>query len=250
VEVDGEVWGALVARSDEKLPLRSEATIGSFAEMLGTGITNATARSQLLASRARIVHAGDEARRRIQRDLHDGTQQRFVASVIDLQLADERFENDSTGARAKLRSALDATQAGLDDLRELSAGLHPRVLTRGGLRAALDALASRTPVPVTVEAPEGRYSPQLEAAAYFVVAESLANVAKHSQASRAGVRVEEALGDLVIAVRDDGVGGADLEGGTGLRGLEDRIEALGGRLHIETDRSGTAVTASVPLASE
>jgi PAS domain S-box-containing protein len=249
VVVDGQLWGALIVEADHMLPSDSESTATRFAEMIATSVANAAARSKLLASRARIVTAGDEARRRIQRDLHDGAQQRIVASVIDLQLADERFESDPEAARKRVRSALQSLEAGLDELRELAAGLHPRILTRGGLHSALDALAVRCQLPVTIAVPASRYPSQLEAAAYFVVTEALANVTKHAHATRAQVKVEESDGELLISIEDDGVGGADPDNGTGLRGLEDRAEALGGQLRVQSVvGNGTKLTASIPLA--
>lgn len=183
------------------------------------------------------------------RDIHDGVQQHIVASVIDLQLANERFDSDPAAVRDGLRSALQSLQAGLEELRQLASGLHPRVLTRGGLQGALDAIAAKSRIPVKVKAPDGRYPSQVEAAAYFVVAEGLANVAKHARASQAQVRVEELGGELSISVQDDGVGGADPQNGSGLHGLEDRIEALGGHLQIRSIAGGgTSLNASVPLA--
>jgi PAS domain S-box-containing protein len=249
VLVEGVLWGALIVDAGHVLPAASESTVTRFAELVATSVANERTRSQLLSSRARIVTAGDQARRRIQRDIHDGAQQRIVASVIDLQLADERFESQPESARTRLNSALQSLQAGLEELRELSAGLHPRILTRGGLHAAVDALAARCQLPVSLAVPARRYSPQLEAAAYFVVAESLVNVAKHSRATRADVKVEESDGELLISIGDDGVGGADPDNGTGLRGLADRAEALGGHLHIQSiEGKGTLLTASIPLA--
>jgi PAS domain S-box-containing protein len=249
VVVDGALWGGLIVDAGHILPARSESTVMRFAELVATSVANERARSQLLASRARIVTAADQARRRIQRDIHDGAQQRIVASVIDLQLADERFESQPESARTRLNSALQSLQAGLEELRELSAGLHPRILTRGGLHAAVDAIAARCQLPVSLAVPAKRYSPPLEAAAYFVVAESLVNVAKHSRATRAEVTIEESAGELLISIGDDGVGGADPDNGTGLRGLADRAEALGGHLHIQSiEGKGTILTASIPLA--
>lgn len=249
--VEDRPWGALIVEADYALPANCEATVTRFAELIAAAVENANAHSQLLASRARIVTAGDEARRHLQRDMHDGAQQRIVASVIDLQLADERFATDPAAARAGLRSALQSLQAGLEELRELAAGLHPRVLTRGGLQAAMEAVAIKSRLPVTVRAPAERYPSQVEAAAYFVVAEGLANVAKHARASHVHVHIEESDGQLLISVEDDGVGGADPEHGSGLRGLEDRTEALGGRLRIRSVAgAGTRLTASLPFSPE
>jgi PAS domain S-box-containing protein len=250
IVVDGVTWGVIIAFSDGPEPFSGDAEdrLTSFTELVATAVANATARSELIASRARIVVAADEARRRIQRDIHDGAQQRLVASVIDLQLAEERFESDPAAARTRLRAALKSAQAGLEDLRELAAGLHPRILTIGGLKAALEDLGTRCGLPVVVHASERRYAKQVEAAAYFIVAEALANVAKHAHASRAEVKVEEQHRQLEIAVNDDGVGGADPDGGSGLRGLEDRIEALGGRFLIQSTKgTGTTLLACLPL---
>ena len=251
VFAEGALWGALVVDSDHELPADGEATVTRFAEMVATSVAHATARAKLLASRARLVTAGDEARRRLQRDLHDGAQQRIVASVIDLQLAEERFDSDATSARQRVHSALASLEAGLEELRELAAGLHPRILTRGGLHAAVDALAARCRFPVTLTVPRRRYDAPLEAAAYFVVAEALANVTKHAQATQAEVKVEESNGELLLSIADDGVGGADPGNGTGLRGLADRVEALGGQWHVQSAvGNGTLLTASLPLADD
>jgi PAS domain S-box-containing protein len=250
IVVNGATWGVIIAFSAGPEPFSddAESRLTSFTELVATAVANATARSELIASRARIVVAADEARRRIQRDIHDGAQQRLVASVIDLQLAEERFESDPAAARTRLRAALKSAQAGLEDLRELAAGLHPRILTIGGLKAALEDLGTRCGLPVVVDAPEQRYAKQVEAAVYFIVAEALANVAKHANASRAEVKVEEQHRQLEIAVNDDGVGGADPDGGSGLRGLEDRIEALGGRFLIQSAMgTGTTLLAWLPL---
>jgi signal transduction histidine kinase len=250
IVVDGATWGVIIAFSPGPQPFSDDAEgrLTSFTELVATAVANATARAELIASRARIVIAADEARRRIQRDIHDGAQQRLVASVIELQLAEERFESDPAAARTRLHAALESAKAGLEDLRELAAGLHPRILTIGGLKAALEDLGTRCSLPVVVVAPGQRYAKQVEAAAYFIVAEALANVAKHAHASRAEVKVEEQHRQLKIAVNDDGVGGANPDGGTGLRGLEDRIEALGGTFLIESATgSGTMLLACLPL---
>jgi signal transduction histidine kinase len=248
VIVQDDIWGALILETDEILPSSAESCVVRFAEMIATALTNELARTQLLQSRVRIVTAADEARRHLQRNIHDGAQQRIVASVIDLQLAEERFDSDLSAARAALRSALDTSQAGLEELRELAAGLHPRILSRGGLHAALNSIASRSRIPVAVVAPTGRYASHVEAAAYFVVAEGLANVAKHSQATSAQVHVRESTSQLLVTVEDDGIGGVDIGGGTGLRGLEDRAEALGGHLVVESiPGHGTSLFVSIPM---
>ncbi|MEO5575879.1 MAG: PAS domain S-box protein [Gaiellaceae bacterium] len=203
---------------------------------------------ELLASRARIVQAGDEARRQLERNLHDGAQQRLVALSISLRLAQSKVSTDPDAAEAVLEGARTELAAALDDLRELARGIHPAVLTDRGLRAAVEALAARSPVPVEFETPDEALPRPVEAAAYYVIAEELANVIKHAGATMVNVRVACEDGRAVIAVSDDGVGGADPGDGSGLSGLADRVEALGGSLSIESPPGGgTRVTASIPL---
>jgi signal transduction histidine kinase len=250
VVVDGRVWGALIAGTDQPgpLPAGTELRVASFAELIATAVSNATTRAELIASRARIVTAGDDARRRIARDLHDGAQQRLVSTLMSLQLADQRFDHDPSEARGLLRDAMGHARDGLVELRELAAGVHPSILTNRGLRAALDALAQRTVLLVDLQAPDERYPPQVEAAAYFVIAEALTNVAKHAKASCVYVCVDEHDGSLAIDVRDDGSGGADPRG-SGLRGLKDRAEALGGGFQLDSlPGHGTHLRATLPLS--
>src|SRR5918992_1356113 len=201
----------------------------------------------LQAASARLVAAGDAARRRIERDLHDGAQQRLVSLSVALNLARKHAEPGSRTA-ALLDSAMTELTAGLAELRELARGIHPAVLTERGLDPALQSLAARAPLPVTVSAGvEGRYAPAVEAAVYFVVMEALTNVAKYASASAAEVTVEQVDGHVVIDVHDDGIGGADPTAGSGLAGLADRVAALGGRLVIESPPGGgTVVRAEVP----
>jgi signal transduction histidine kinase len=250
VVVDGEVWGALIAGSDqdEPFPPDTEQRVASFAELIATAVSNATARSELIASRARIVSAAYAARRRLARDIHDGAQQRLVAALMSLQLADERLGGDPEETRPLLEEALEHTREGLAELRELAAGMHPSILTNRGLRAAARALAGRGVLPVEVDIPDQRWGADLEAAAYFVIAEALTNIAKHAQAASARVSAHESGGALAIEVSDDGVGGADAGGGSGLLGLRDRVEALGGRLSIESPPGqGTRLRATLAL---
>jgi signal transduction histidine kinase len=203
---------------------------------------------ELRESRARIVAAEDSARRKLERDLHDGAQQRLVGLALDLRLARSRMRDDPEGAVA----LLDAAQAELarttEELRELARGIHPAVLSDRGLTAAVDALATRAPLPVDVEADvDGRLPDPVEAAAYFVVAEALTNVAKHAAAERAEVGLHQDNGQLRVEVRDDGAGGADA-GGSGLRGLSDRVTALDGRLEVDSRSGrGTIVRATIPI---
>jgi signal transduction histidine kinase len=250
VVVDGQVWGALIVGTDQPYPLPAGTVdqVASFAELIATAVANATAHDELVASRARIVTAAQDARRRLARDLHDGAQQRLVAALIALQLADQRFEQDPGAARELLREALGHAREGLDDLRQLAAGVHPAVLTTRGLHAAVDALAQRSRLPVDVRTPDRRYPPHIEFAAYFVVAEALTNAVKHAQATRAWIRISGRPGALDVHVADDGRGGAD-RNGSGLQGLIDRVEALGGSVTIDSPpRGGTRLHACLPLA--
>ncbi|HEY4347433.1 MAG TPA: sensor histidine kinase [Gaiellaceae bacterium] len=202
-------------------------------------------------SRIRIVTAADEERRRIERDLHDGAQQRLVALALELRTAQRRLGDDPDPELERLLSSSVAElQAAVGDLRELARGVHPAVLTEEGLAAALETLADRMPFPVAIEADEGRLPGPVEAAAYFVVCESLANVVKHAEATSASVRAVRRGGMLELEIADDGVGGASVEGGSGLDGLRDRVDAVGGRLRIEsTPGAGTRIVAEIPCES-
>jgi len=200
-------------------------------------------------ARQRIIAAADAERRRIERDLHDGAQQRMVAVAVTLGLAQSRFESDPEGAFQLIGQAREEAQHAVKELRELARGIHPAVLSDRGLGAALEALAGRAPVPVEVSGvPEQPIAPDIEAAAYFVTAEALTNVAKYANARTASVRLSLDDGRLRVCVEDDGVGGADLSAGTGLRGLRDRVDALDGRLEIESPLGqGTTITVEMPL---
>ena len=203
---------------------------------------------ELRASRARIVKAGDEARRRLERNLHDGAQQRLVALSLTLRLAQSRVGPDPDAAHAVLESAREELAAALDELRELARGIHPAVLTDRGLAAALEALAARLPIPVEIETPEVELPQAVEAAAYYVVAEALANVIKYARASVVDVRVTSNETSARVEVVDDGVGGADPVTGSGLRGLSDRVAALEGTLEVDSPPTGgTRITAEIPL---
>jgi len=203
---------------------------------------------ELQASRTRIVQASDSARRQLERDLHDGAQQRLVALALDLRLARGKVEADPAAAAELLDASIEELAQATDELRELARGIHPALLTDRGLGPALDALATRAPLPVELgSVPEARLPGPVESAAYFVVAEALTNVAKYAEATHAEVSVGRSNGKLVIEVRDDGKGGADPDAGTGLRGLADRVSALDGRLHVTSPAgSGTTVRAEVP----
>jgi signal transduction histidine kinase len=203
---------------------------------------------ELRESRARIVEAGYAERRRVERDLHDGAQQRLVALALELQVARSKLDADPGEAARLLETAAVELKTATEELRELARGIHPPVLTDRGLVAALDALAQRAPLPVRVEAQDARRAPPaIEAAAYFVVAEALTNVARHAGASEAVVRVLRPNGQLSVEVEDDGAGGADLGGGSGLRGLVDRVGALDGSLEVESRPGrGSMVRATLP----
>jgi signal transduction histidine kinase len=248
VIVDGEVWGALIAGLKEgKFPEGSEQRVAGFAELIATAVSNADTRAELFASRARIVAAADEGRRKLARDIHDGAQQRLVMAIMSLQLADRRLDTDPGAARGLMRDALEQSEAGLNELRELATGMHPAILTNSGLRAAVEALAEHSRVPIHVRGDAGRFPPHIEAGAYFLIAEAITNTAKHARAAQVDVAIAAHDTVLEIDVRDDGVGGAD-RGGSGVRGLADRVEALGGTFRFESPAGrGTAIHATLPL---
>jgi signal transduction histidine kinase len=203
---------------------------------------------ELRASRHRIVEAGYAERRRVERDLHDGAQQRLMALTMTLRLAREKIDGDPGASAELLDEAMEELGAATAELREFARGIHPVVLSDRGLGAALSGLAERSPVPVEIAAaPEGRLPGPVESAAYFVVAESLTNVARYAEAELATVRVERRNGTLEVEIRDDGSGGADPEAGTGLRGLADRVAALDGSLAVRSPAGqGTTVEAKIP----
>ncbi len=203
---------------------------------------------QVRASRARIVEAGDAERRRLERDLHDGAQQRLVTLALALAMARDRAAEADPALGSLIESASKEAREAIAELRELARGIHPAVLTQTGLAGAVQALAERSPVPITItEVPPRRFPAGIEATAYFVVSEALANVAKHARASNARVTIRALPGSLVVTVSDDGTGGATPEGGSGLRGLGDRVAAAGGRLHIDSPPgAGTRLEADIP----
>jgi signal transduction histidine kinase len=254
VTVGGRLWGALVAAttSDEPVPDGVEQRLCDFADLVGQALANADARERLAASRAELVEVTDAERRRLERNLHDGAQQRLVSVALRLGMVDAKLEDDPATARGDLSAAQDDLARGLEELRELARGLHPPLLTQRGLGPALDALLSRATVPVEIaELPDERLTAPVEAAAYYVVAEAITNVAKYAQASRATVNIRRANGRATVTVSDDGVGGADPSAGSGLRGLAARVEALGGRLDVDSPpERGTRITAEIPYAAK
>jgi signal transduction histidine kinase len=250
IVVDGQLWGVLNAHSTDRsqpLPADAESRIGEFTELVATAIANSQARSDLAASRARIVAAADDERRRVVRDLHDGAQQRLVHTVVTLSMARSALEDAREDAADLVSEGLQHAEEATAELRELAHGILPSVLTRGGLRAGIGALASRMPVPVETSVSVDRLSPAIEATAYFVVAEALTNVAKHARAAHAVVIAQMEDGELRVQVSDDGVGGAR-EDGSGLLGLGDRLAVLDGRLRVESPADGgTRIVAAIPI---
>jgi signal transduction histidine kinase len=252
VIVEGRLWGCLSLAATHPLPPETEKRLERFSELVATAIANTESRSELAASRRRIVTASDEARRLIERNLHDGTQQRLVA----LALAVRAVESDAPADLTDLHAGLSQIAAGLVDaaaeLQEISRGIHPANLAQGGLGAALRTLARRSPIPVDLDiTTEGRLPESVEVAAYYVTSEALANAAKHARASRVEVSVSSRDKAVLLSIRDDGVGGADPVRGSGLVGLVDRVQALGGTIDIRSARGdGTRITTMLPLDVE
>ena len=249
VFVNGAVWGALIAGCDHLAELHegAEERVTSFAELIALAVANGEARAELLASRARLVTARDSARRRLARDIHDGAQQRLLSGILNLTLAEDSLAGGPDEARKFLREAQDHVQRGLEELRDLAAGVYPAILTNRGLRAAAESLARRSSLDVEVEIPNARFSPDHETAAYFLISEALTNAIKHARASRAWIRVVFDRGIAHITVADDGVGGAD-PGGQGVQGMRDRVEALGGILELKSPPgAGTTIDATLPV---
>jgi predicted ATPase/signal transduction histidine kinase len=250
VSVEGRLWGAIVVAltGAEFLPADAEMRLAGFTELLATAIANAGAQAEVTASRARIVAAADQARRRIERDLHDGAQQRLVSLALKLRAAQATVPPELGGQLDE--AVADATGA-LEELTEIARGIHPAILAEHGLAPALKTLARRSPIPVDLHVrADERLAEAVEVSAYYVVAEALTNAAKHSGASAVSVEVEVAGEVLCVAVRDDGAGGADLARGTGLAGLKDRVEALGGRILLDSrPEAGTSLKAEFPLTA-
>jgi PAS domain S-box-containing protein len=251
ISIGGGPWGAIVVVGSDvdALPNEPHAALAPFADLLALAITSADAHEQLLESRSRLVAAADDERRRVERDLHDGAQQRLVTLAVQLAAARRAMGEENDRVAALLESAEAEARGALDELRDLARGLHPPVLSDHGLARALEGLARRAPLAATIEhVPETRFPPTVEVAAYYVVAEALTNVAKHADAEHVTVAVRVSDGRLVVTVADDGRGGANPGSGTGLRGLADRVEALRGTLEITSSpSSGTLVRAELPL---
>jgi PAS domain S-box-containing protein len=249
--VDGHLWGVASVASlrPEPLPPDAETRVCDFADLAATAIANAEAHAELTASRARIVAAADAARRRIERDLHDGAQQRLVSLGLEMRTAEASVPAELSAFKDQISHLVTGLAGVAEDLQEISRGIHPAILSRGGLGPALKTLARRSAVPVELDVGVDRRLPDaVEVAAYYVVAETLTNAAKHARASEITVHVEVEGTNLHLSIRDDGIGGADTANGSGLTGLVDRVEALGGKLTISSQPGrGTSFAVKIPL---
>jgi PAS domain S-box-containing protein len=251
IVVDGRLWGVAIAnwRGEASPPADTEERMAQFAELLDTAIANADSRDQLTASRVRLLTEADEARRRVVRDLHDGAQQRLVGTILSLKVAQQALRENDESTESHIAAALEGAEQSNTELRELAHGILPPALTHGGLQAGIRSVVTRLDLPVDIDVPAERFSAEIEASAYFVVAEALTNVVKHAHAERAEVRASAQDGMLRVEVQDDGIGGAD-PAGHGLVGMSDRVTALGGWLNIKALRGGgTLVAATLPLSA-
>ncbi|MEV0971139.1 sensor histidine kinase [Microtetraspora glauca] len=252
IVVEASLWGFIVAffLCPEPTPDDTCGRMLDFTELVATAVSNAEARDELAASRARVIAAADDTRRRIERDLHDGAQQRLVSVGLELRAAEAGVPPELTGLREQLTHALHGMTGVLEDLQELSRGIHPAILSKGGLGSALKMLSRRAAVPVELSLQSDRRLPErVEVAVYYVVAEALTNVAKHARASVVYVDLSVSDSSVRISVRDDGVGGADPGKGSGLVGLSDRVHALGGTIEVTSPAdAGTSLVATVPIS--
>jgi signal transduction histidine kinase len=251
VMADSRVWGVAVAGSSrpDAFPPGAEQRVSDFADLITIAIANAQARADLNTSRARIVTAADDTRRRIERDLHDGAQQRLVSLGLQLRLAEESVPDQQTALREQISNVVTGLVGVSDELREISRGIHPAILSKGGLGPALKTLARRSTVPVTLDLAVPQRLPEyVEVASYYVAAEALTNVAKHAQASEVELVAKSEDEDIHLSIRDNGIGGADVGRGSGLVGLIDRVEALGGQISLTSHLGdGTSLDVRIPL---
>jgi signal transduction histidine kinase len=248
--VDGRLWGLIAAGTivEQPLPADTDARLASFTELMATAVANAESHTALAASRARIVAAADETRQRIERDLHDGTQQRLMSLMLELRATEATEPCEVSELRDQMGRTAQGLAGVVEELRETSRGIHPAILSRGGLAPALRALARRSALPVELDlrAP-GRLPEHIEVAAYYTVSEALTNAAKHAHASVVHVDLDAHDTSVRLAIRDDGVGGADPAQGSGLVGLRDRIEAVGGELEVTSPAGhGTTLLIKIP----
>jgi signal transduction histidine kinase len=249
IVVEGRLWGAMVVAANEEPPPDAEERMEKVGELVATAIANAESKSELAASRRRIVAASDDARRRIERDLHDGTQQRLVSLGLAVRAVQASLPSDLSDLHSELSRIATGLAGAVEELQELSRGIHPAILAQGGLAPALRTLARRSAIPVALDLRmDTRLPAPIEVAAYYVMSEALANAAKHAQASEIDISVTPRDGRLMLSIGDDGIGGADRSRGSGLVGLTDRVEALGGSISIESPPgAGTLITAELPL---
>ncbi len=254
IVVEGSIWGFMVAaaKPGKPVPTDIEARLARFTELVATAVSNATTGADLIASRARIVAAGDEARRRIERNLHDGTQQRLIALGLDVQTVQDSTPANQEEARSGLERIRHDLETVLEDVRELSHGLHPALLSRAGLGASLRELARKSPIPVKLDVSVSeRPSESTETAVYYAISEALANAAKHAHASEISVVLTTSKSGIRAIIEDDGSGGAEASAGSGLVGLIDRIEALGGQFALDSPLGkGTRISIEMPLTAE
>jgi signal transduction histidine kinase len=254
VMVDGRIWGLAIAATTraDAMPPDSEERIGDFADLVATAIANAATRAELIASRARIVTAADNARRRLERDLHDGAQQRLVSLGLQVRLAEAAVPTECGVLRDQLSDVVGGLSGVLSDLQEISRGIHPAILSEGGLGPALKTLARRSSVPTVLDLDIDRRLPEsIEVGTYYVVAEALTNAAKHASASKVNLHADTRDDQLCVLIRDDGIGGADPRRGSGLIGLIDRVETLGGHMQIDSPPAvGTMLHITIPLHQE
>jgi signal transduction histidine kinase len=251
VIVEGRIWGVMVAswREERAASDEAETRIAEFTELIATAIANADSRAELTASRARVVAAADEARRRIERDLHDGTQQRLVSLGLEVRASEASVPEGLDELRTQLSRTARGLATVVEELQEVSRGIHPAILSKGGIGPALKGLARRSSVPVELDVRvTGRLPEPVEVAAYYVVSEALTNAAKHARASVVQVSADADDALLRLSVSDDGVGGAEPGRGSGLVGLRDRVEAVGGKLEITSAAgNGTSLVVAIPL---
>jgi signal transduction histidine kinase len=248
--VEGRLWGVVSAWNRQgPFPAGTADRMADFTELLATAVGNAESRAQLAASRARIVAAADQVRRRIERDLHDGTQQRLVSLGLELRLAQGTVPAELGELEAEIGKVADELTGVVEDLREIARGIHPAILSEGGLGPALRTLARRAAIAVELEVPAmGRLPEPVEVAAYYVCSEALTNATRHARASVMSIALEERDGCLHLSIRDDGAGGADPARGSGLIGLRDRVEAMGGALEVSgPPGEGTLILVQLPL---
>jgi signal transduction histidine kinase len=254
IVVDGRLWGSAIVGSSgpEALPLDTAARVGDFADLVATAIANAATREELTASRARIVAAVDDARRRFERDLHDGAQQRLVSLGLELRGVEAAVPPELPALKMQISNMVSGLAGISEDLQEIARGIHPAILSKGGLGPALNTLARRSGVPVKLDLRLNRELVEsAEVAAYYVVAEALTNAAKHARATEVTVCVEVDGANLRLSIQDDGIGGAHAGKGSGLAGLTDRVEALGGQIEIASHTgNGTSLLVEIPLEAQ